>query len=170
MTMKAFYGLIFMLIMGACRQAYTPPAVKAVNSYLVADGFLNAGSDSTVITLSRTRALTAPSVPILETNAQIFVEGDGGFAAQLANLGSGRYGSAGLGLNNLQKYRVRIETANGSEYLSDFTPVKPCPPIDSISWQKSDSGITVFANTHDPSNNSRYYRWEFAETWEYHSF
>lgn len=172
--MKRYYGFwfLFLLISGtwSCRQNYTPPAIKAVNSYLVADGFLNAGSDSTIILLSRTRGLTAPSTPILETNAQVFVEGDGGFAAQLAYLGSGRYGSPGLNLDIVQKYRVRIQTANGSEYLSDFTPVKPSPPIDSISWQKSDTGITVFVNTHDPSKNSTYYRWEYAETWEYHSF
>src|SRR3712207_6958843 len=28
------------------------------------------------------------------------------------------------------------------------------------------SGVTIFVNTHNPENNTRYYRWEFDETWE----
>ena len=31
------------------------------------------------------------------------------------------------------------------------------------------SGVNVFADTHDPANNSKYYRWEYIETYQYHS-
>ena len=27
----------------------------------------------------------------------------------------------------------------------------------------------IYANTHDPNNNTRYYKWAFTETWKYNS-
>src|SRR4029450_12184246 len=66
-------------------------------------------------------------------------------------------------------YRLRISTTDGKEYLSDYMTVKTTPPIDSISYTYNDKGVTIYANTHDPSNNTRYYRYEYDETWEYHA-
>lgn len=43
------------------------------------------------------------------------------------------------------------------------------PPIDSISWRIENDGVQINANTHDPKNNTRYYRWEFDETWTYYT-
>ncbi len=162
--------LFFMIIEISCRQSYQPPAINANRNYLVVDAFLNAGSDSTIVTLTRTRNLTAPSTPIPEPGAQVSVEGDGGYARQLPDIGDGKYAVSTLNLDLAQKYRLRIVTGNGSKYLSDYTPVTISPPIDSISWQRNDTGVVIYANTHDPLNNTRYYRWDFTETWEYHSF
>jgi hypothetical protein len=43
------------------------------------------------------------------------------------------------------------------------------PPIDSLHW-KQDGDVTIYADTRDRNNKTRYYRWEFRETWEYRSF
>ena len=43
------------------------------------------------------------------------------------------------------------------------------PPIDSVTW-KQDGDVTVFVHTRDPQNKTRFYRWEYIETWEYHSY
>jgi hypothetical protein len=43
------------------------------------------------------------------------------------------------------------------------------PAIDSITWQQQND-LTLFANTHDPLNQTHYYRWDYVETWEYHSY
>jgi hypothetical protein len=48
-------------------------------------------------------------------------------------------------------------------------PVQNNPPIDSISWKRDEEGVRVFVNTHNPEGNTRYYRWEFEETWEIRS-
>ena len=29
--------------------------------------------------------------------------------------------------------------------------------------------VNLYVNTHDPSNKTRYYRWEYEETWQFHS-
>jgi hypothetical protein len=67
-----------------------------------------------------------------------------------------------------QQYRLRIRTSGG-EYLSDYVPVKRTPPIDSVNWEVTGDGVQVYVNTRDPLGNTRYYRWEFAETWEFNT-
>jgi hypothetical protein len=58
---------------------------------------------------------------------------------------------------------------SGSVYASEYIEMKRTPPIDSINWEH-DTDVSIFLNTHDPANNTRYYRWEFVETWEHHSY
>jgi hypothetical protein len=152
-----------------CKQVYIPPAIAASNNFLVVDGFINYGPDSTIITLSRSRSLIDSARPIPELNAEVTVEGQGSEKYPLNEVGNGEYGIDQLNLNINQLYRIRITTNAGEQYLSDFVPVKLTPAIDSINWIRQDDGVHIFVNTHDPTNNTRYYRWEYSETWEYHS-
>jgi hypothetical protein len=70
-----------------------------------------------------------------------------------------------LNLDKAKKYRLQIKTAAGEEYRSDFVRVMTTPPIDQITWKKIDSRVEIYADTHDPQNNTRFYRWGFEETW-----
>jgi hypothetical protein len=54
--------------------------------------------------------------------------------------------------------------------VSDFVPVKQTPLIDSVNWEVNADGVELFVNTHDPLNETTYYRWQYVETWEYHAF
>lgn len=157
------------LIIAGCKQSYNPPSINSNKSYLVVDGFINAGPDSTVFTLSRTISLDSQAVPQPELGALLIVQGSNGYSSQLTELGNGRYGASGLNLDITQNYRISIATSNGAQYLSDYTPVKSSPPIDSISWQLNNAGVSIYTNTHDPLNSTHYYRWDYIETWEYHS-
>lgn len=151
-----------------CRQPYLPPVLTAPNSYLVVDGLIKAGGDSTIIQLSRTRNLSDTVKSIPETDAWMQLEGSRGDIHYFSHLGNGRFGAPPLQLNPGAEYRLRIKSGN-AEYLSAFVPVKITPEVDSLSWIR-DSSLTVRVSTHDPTGKSRYYRWEFRETWEYNSF
>ncbi len=88
----------------------------------------------------------------------------------LADQGNGFYASAGvLPLDPSAKYRLRITTASGRKYLSDYAPYKITPAIDSINWVENGNGVTICANAHDDAGTTRYYEWSYDETWEYHS-
>jgi hypothetical protein len=165
-------GLLLVVAIG-CQQSYTPPALKTNPNLLVVEGVINSGPGAiTSFTLSRTQKIGDSSGAYTpELRAQVTILGNAGDSYALLDQGNGTYASAPLSLNQTEKYQLKIKTVNGSQYLSDAVSVQTSPPIDSLAFQQNDStgNVTVTVNTHDPSNNSHYYRWYFTETWEYHS-
>jgi hypothetical protein len=161
--------LLTMLILPGCKEYYEPPALKNTPHYLVVDGILTNSPDSTYITLTYTRSLqdTAPSSP--ELNATIVVEGDKNTMITLPEIGMGRYGNL-LNLNVSEHYRLNIITSDGRKYSSEYVPYRQTPPIDTLSWTQDSSEVNFYLDTHDPQNNTRYYRWRYEETWEYSTY
>jgi hypothetical protein len=153
----------------ACREAYIPPVASVRSSYLVVEGFINNGTDSTLISLSRSFTLADTSVLKPELNAVVTVEGRDNSSYPMQEIGNGAYGVAALALNNALPYRMHIKTSAGKEYISDYVDLKPSPPIDSVSWSRTDSGLQIYVNTHDPQGTTRHYRWEYQQTWQFHS-
>lgn len=165
-----FFCLTLFLIV-ACVKPYEPAVVSGENNFLVVDGIMNASANGvTSIVLSRTRRLSDTVTFLPELRAQIIIEDGNGGRFALQEKGAGLYQSSPLNLNPSGTYRLNITTANGNHYVSDYVPVKQTPPIDSLSWRQEGDEITFYLSTHDPQNNSRYYRWEFEEDWEYHAF
>jgi Domain of unknown function (DUF4249) len=162
-----------MLVLGGffcqCKEKYVSPYKSPNVGYLVVEGFIS-GNTPIQYTLSRTLPLPGDSALPLETGASVEVEGSDNSSIPLIEQGSGVYSSVDTPLlNALTRYRLRIHTSEGEDYLSDFVPFRVSPPIDSINWIEGPSGVTIYANTHDPANATHYYQWNFDETWEYHS-
>jgi len=159
---------LMMLFVG-CKQEYIPPVNEENENLLVVEGFLNSGQGPTTIHLSRSVELTDTTQKKFELGAKVNVEGENGSSFALAGNTRGEYSIAQLPLLNNVKYRLHIKTSDGKEYASDFVPIKVTPPIDSITWQRESEGVRLYVNTHDPQNATKYYQWEFEETWEFHS-
>jgi len=151
-----------------CVKSYNPPATQVNYRYLAIDGVLINSADSpSVFALSRTVRLTdttTASVP--ETGARVSVEGKSGVVYSFTELPGGMYKSTPLLLNISDQFRLKITTSDGENYASDFVAVKQAPPIDSITWTQP-GDVQISANTHDPGNNTHYYRWNYTETWQY---
>ena len=158
--------LLFLLLLGGCKQRYDSPYKSPATGYLVVEGYIS-GNSPTRYTLSRVIELPGDSSIPMETKAKLQVEGNDNTIFPLGEQGNGVYGVGGLALSPTVQYRLRIQTSNGESYLSDYVPFKPTPPIDSINWIQDADGVTIYANTHDPANSTRYYQWEFDETWAY---
>lgn len=140
------------------------------NGYLVVDGVIVAGNDSTIIQLNRTIPVSDTSSIQSVEGAQVQVVGQQGDAYPLISIGGGRYFTVGLNLNPGQKYHVTIATPDGMQYASDFTEVRQTPAIDSVRWSQDDKyNVNIDVSTHDATNNTRYYRWEYEETWVFHA-
>jgi hypothetical protein len=118
----------------SCRKPYNPPAIASPNSYLVVEGIINIGTDSTIIKLSKTLKLSSGTTtnPVLQ--AMVYVQSDQNVIFPLTETTNGNYVSAGLNLDNTHKYRLSIKTADNLQYLSDYVTVLNSPPIDSISY------------------------------------
>lgn len=167
------YFLLFVSVL-RCKKPYAPPVVSSAASYLVVEGSINSGSDSTFIKLGRTVKLSDKIGSMPELNAVLTIEGDQNASYPLIEKGHGYYACAGLNLDNTHKYRLDIKTANGKEYSSDFVSVLDSPPIDSVTFDvngtpQTGPGMNIYVNTHDASNKVHYFRWDYQETWVFHS-
>ncbi len=154
----------------ACREVYKPTIISSPDSYLVIEGVLNAGTGPTSIRLTRTFKLDDTARLKGELNAQVLVEGKDNTTRQLTMSTDGFYNSPGLNLALNQEYRLRIKTTNGKEYLSDYVAARKTPAIDSLGFRQDDKGVQVYVNTHDDSGNTRYYLWDYDETWEIRTY
>jgi len=166
--MKQLLYSILILFSTGCVQEYIPPVKPSGSSWLVMDGSLNSGPGPVSLTLSRTTNLDTTAQQY-ERGATIIVQGDDSSTYILAESSPGTYTANDLNLNSNKKYRLKINTSNGDVYASDFVPVIPNPPLDSIDYQLNGEGLQIFVNTHNPQNNTRYYKWQYKETWEFHS-
>ncbi len=171
--MKRNYILLALIFPAlACKKPYNPPVIKSAYSYLVVQGVINSGADSTIINLSRTVNVSSNTTFNPELNATVTLESDKNNTWQLTETQNGNYVTVGLNLDTTRQYRLRIKTANNQQYLSDFVPAKGTPAIDSIGFNVTtapDTGVQIYANAHDPKNSTRYYRWDYEENWEYHA-
>ena len=166
-----YYLLFTAPLLLCCKEKYQPDIKGGNTEYLVVDGFLNNSNDSTFIRLSLTRKVDSNLLNSGVRNAQLTIEDNAGntnyYFTELND--NGTYTLPGLNLNSNNTYRLRIKTAAGKEYLSDEIIVQKTPPIDSINWEKTSKGVTIYANAHDALNNTKYYRWEYTDTWQYHA-
>ena len=154
----------------SCKKPYEPPAIKAENNFLVVEGVINTyPASETTVKLSHTRRLIDTVVSVPENSARVSIEDNNGASYFLTQTGAGIYKSEPLNLNASGSYRLKIITVNNHQYVSDFVPGKQNVVIDSLTWEK-EKDVTIFVNTHDQQNNTRFYRWEYEETWEYHPF
>ncbi|GAA3992967.1 DUF4249 domain-containing protein [Mucilaginibacter dorajii] len=156
-------------IVTACRKPYNPTIVSTDNSYLVVEGTINNG-DITAIRLSRTVKVSTDTKIQPLPGATVFIEDQSGNQIQLIfNNTTNKYESGStLNLDKTKKYRLHI-TADGKEYASDYVAVKDNPPIDNIEFKPNGDKLEISVDTHDPTNSTRYYRWDFDETWRFHS-
>src|SRR3569833_106289 len=152
-----------------CKKHYAPPAVTTDHNYLVVEGVISAGGDSTIIKLSRTIQITGADKARYEIGAKVTVSDDQGTIYPLTEADSGRYTAAPV-TDASRKYHLNITTTDGKTYQSDLVPVSSTPTVDSVEYEVAANGINIYADTHDATNQTKYYRWDYTETYIWESF
>jgi len=168
-------GYIYLILASAvaateCRKPYMAPIQSVNHAYLVVEGTININGQTT-IKLSRSTSLSSKTTINPLEGANVVIENSQNNSYSLTETKSGTYVSDSLNLDPTLKYRLRIKTTGGGEYLSDFVTAKTTPPIDSIGFNINgvNNSLNIYANAHDPNNNTRYYRWDYTETWQFHA-
>lgn len=161
------YFLVLILCF-ACRKPFENEAISDSPSLLVVEGIINP-SGQTNIYLSRSLKLSEKTVAKTEKGAKLQIEGTNNTVFALTESQTGVYSLPPTNFDTGQQYRLRIKTAVGKEYLSDLMPVRSSPAIDSLTWKLENEGLGIYVNAHDSNNNTRYYQWDFVETWEQRS-
>lgn len=162
----ALSSSLIILAMG-CIEPYPPPDIGENVSILVVDGFINATDSSATVQLTKAVALSEPESYPAEKGAAVSIHSEKGDSYALIEQDSGRYSASGLPIDPSTKYQLSIHTAGNRDYISDFVSVTQTRPIDSVTWRPEEEGITILVNTHDDTDGSRYYLWDYIETWEY---
>jgi hypothetical protein len=161
--------LLVQLCVVSCIEPFNPPNIEQTDSYLVVEGFFNTANTTSTIRLSRSFNLSVGDTLTPETNASVVVERERGGQYLFTEQVDGFYTYPPEFIGQQENYRLRITTQGGKVYLSDYTTAKIAPPIDSIGYEvvRNGDGVQLTINTQDPSGNTRFYRWELDETWEY---
>ncbi|HZX58510.1 MAG TPA: DUF4249 family protein, partial [Mucilaginibacter sp.] len=102
--MKKIYRMIYsaalvITVTSGCKKPYVPPVISSNKSYLVIEGLINSGADSTFIKITRTVKLSSKAAPAPELNAVVTVESDQNNTYPLQEAGNGLYQSSSLNLN-----------------------------------------------------------------------
>ena len=159
-------ALIFLCCI-SCIEPYDPPHIENGTGVLVVGGSLNAAGKST-IRLTRTQNLDETKAVANELKALVSFEDEGGRVFRLIEEGGGNYSLPATSFDRSKQYRLTIKTSDSKEFASAFVPIINTPPLDSISWKvAADNGVQVYVSTHDPENKTRYYRWDYEESWSY---
>ncbi len=152
-----------------CKEPFISPSTNNSPSYLVVDGFIQGGDGEATIALGRTRNLNDSSNSSPESRAKVTLVGSTSGVFTFSETSTGKYIYPNLPIDFSQSYQLFIRTSDGKEYASDTIIPKQSPTIDSLHWDLSHEGLNISVTTHDPSANTRYYRWEYTETWEHRS-
>jgi hypothetical protein len=164
--LSGLFGVCLLFLAG-CIEPFELPTSAEGQFFLVVDGGLNVEEGTGQVRLTRTQNLADTARPMIELMAQVTLEESQGNTYRFTDQLNGEYILEGADLNYNQNYRLRIRTLGGREYLSEFVSAKRTPAIDSLSWVVQNNELQIQVNTHDPENNTRYYRWEIEETWRY---
>jgi len=171
---KNILGLFYLILLFSnCVEEFNPEA-QGYENLLVVDAFLSDSDESFTVTLSRSFPIdTTQFIP--ESGAFVSLSSESGETHNLQETGSpGNYQTNGNIMTQVgQSYKLSIQTQNGNQYESSEVTMRKTPEIDSITFRYEEKttaglqGMQVYANTHDPANNTWYYRWEWDESWEF---
>lgn len=169
-----FYIILLTILYSNCIEEFEPSR-QGYENLLVVDAFFSGGAEPFKVRLSRSVPIDTNSF-VPEQYANIRLETGSGEFHDLIEITPGVYNSSYNIPGQIgETYRLLISTANGRQYASDPVAMRETPPIDEVGfdyekrpWAGVD-GAQVYVNTGDPENNTHYYRWEWDETWIFHT-
>ncbi len=169
MSRVAILSFLILTVLTGCLDPYQPSEILTDVNILVVDGFVNTTDNSAVVKLSYASSLSSETTGAPESGASVDIEEEGGDRFNLIETEPGHYTLSNIATDQTKRYRLNINTSSGKTYFSDYATLTTTPEIDDVTWKSDDKGITIFASTHDPAENSGYYYWTYQETWEYNS-
>lgn len=174
--------LALSILLSGCITEFVPKTTED-KDMLVVEGLITNKPEAYTIKLSKPFHLGLNNVAHPISGSDISVSDDLGNSYSFTETDPGTYTSDP---NNFQGVIGRIYTlhiSSGSttgalNYQSFPVALKPVPPIDSVYYEKktfasgadgspTEQGAQIYLNTHDPTNQCKFYRWEYSETWEF---
>jgi hypothetical protein len=168
------------LVLSSCIKTYEP-VIKSddKSKYVVSGNLTDAGGQQTV-NVSMTSAIDNPEfIPVV--GCLVVISDDKGHDFVMTDGGDGNYSgdidTAFLKPGN--SFMVSVHTPDGMDIVSNYDLMPTCPDIDSLFYVRLDlatsdkevfdKGIQFYVDLKGQETDSRFYRWEAIETYEYHA-
>ena len=171
-----------LLLLNSCVTQFIPK-VNEDKELLVVEGLITDQPDTNTIKLSKSLPLGKRSVANPLKGCIVTISDDLGNIFSLTETAAGNYVTDPANFQGVigRFYTLHIRTNssnNNLNYESFPIEMKRVPPIDSVYYEKvtlqenngisTQEGCQIYLNTHDPINQTKFYRWEYSETWEFH--
>lgn len=141
------------------------------NSYIVIEATMTDEHKTQQVLISRTFPLdTVQTNP--ERNAVVVLTDSNGSSYAFSEAAAGRYVSnASFAAVAGQSYTLSVQTSDGKRYVSETAVMPPAIEIEEVYAAREvkdgiEEGIFVYVDSYDPSGNSKYYRYEYEETYK----
>ena len=164
------------LAISGCREPFFPDIDKYEN-ILVIDGLITDQVGPHMVRLTRSYSFDE-NLPTPEEGAVVTIVDEDQAISTFSEDQPGIYLSTPSLTGEIgKKYKLIVLTADNQTYESEWVGLTRVPDIDSVTYtfeekptsdpDQSHFGLQVRINTHDETNETRYYRWEWIETWEF---
>lgn len=167
-------ALLPALLLCSCVEPFQPD-IRDYSNLLVVDGFLTTEYPAARVKLARSFPYDQNKQGI-ETGALVSVVSKNGSEIILSEKSPGQYYSDNSFMPEPgETYKLSIKPANGGNYESGWQSLIPSQEIDSIYYVADvakpgnygiSEGIHIYVDAHGAEEDSRYYKWEWEETWE----
>lgn len=173
--------LLILLLLTSCIAQFVPQ-VEEEKELLVVQGLITDQHETDTIKLSKSLPLGEASTAKPVVGCIVSISDNLGNDVSLTESVPGTYitPSSFVGVTG-RIYTLHINPGTGSgnlTYESNPTEMVPVPPIDSLYYEKivieqpegfykGVDACQIKLDTQDPDNICKYYRWSFAETWEF---
>lgn len=154
------------VVLMGCVEPYDPPYTDSDINFLVIDGFLDSGSETATVKISYAMPLDTNTTVNPARNAVVNVETDDGNIIPLAETAPGVYTTKSDHFQTGRTFNLAV-SINSRHYLSDQVKLKASPVLDDLTWRADSRGITFYVDSHDVAGSTKYYQWNYTETWEY---
>ncbi|MBC2843732.1 DUF4249 domain-containing protein [Winogradskyella flava] len=165
------YYVLLLVIFNSCIETLDPEGlVDDFESVLVIEATITNELKQHEIRLTRSFKFEENITP-LESNAEVKVLDDDGNVIRFLESEPGLYLSEeAFEAQPNKNYRLSITTSDGRNYASDAAQLTQITPINEVIAQRvinnGEDGMGFFVNTFDPTNSSKFYRYEFEETYK----
>lgn len=170
---------VISFLLSSCIKVYEPLIRTEDSSKYVVDAQLTDAGGNQVVKVSRTSSLNEPQfIPL--AGCLLMVSDDKGNDFPATDLGEGNYEFM-IDKNYLKPgtaFRLNIHTPEGDDLQSDWDLLADSPEIDSIYFERTLKpttdpewnldGLQFYLDLKANESQSRFYRWEAIETYEYH--
>ena len=168
---KKIVNFLFLLIITLQLSSCTEPYALQTNNYeevLVVEATITNELKNQEIVLSKTTPLENKEV-LIETGANVYISDDQGNQYNFDEQGGKYISENAFQIMPNRTYKLHINTRNGKSYESSAEVLPPVNPMQDVTatveTQDSIRGVAIHVDSFDPTNKSKYYRYEYEETY-----